>query len=93
MRPGLALPRLVLVGLVFVGAIVASVALASPAAAKNSSPKSHADANAQSSDERPDAQGCRAYQQAPDGSWIQLACSEGGGASPAPAPGKSTQAR
>jgi hypothetical protein len=90
--------RLVFTRLVFIGAIAASFALASPALAspamtKNSSPNSHADANAQSTEEQPDAQGCRAYQQAPDGSWVQLACREGGGAAPAPAHGKSAQTR
>jgi hypothetical protein len=87
MRP----PRLVFAKLAFIGAIATSIALASPALAKNSSPNSQADAKAQSADEQPDAQGCRAYQQAPDGSWIQFACREGGGA--APAHGKSTQTR
>ena len=85
--------RLVFASLVFIGAIAISPALASPATAKNSSPNSHADANAQKVDEEGEAQGCRAYQQAPDGSWIQLACRAGGGAAPAPAHGKSAQTR
>jgi hypothetical protein len=89
MRPA----RLVSKRLVFIGAIAASLALATPAAAKNSSPNSHADANAQSTEEQPDAQGCHAYQQAPDGSWVPLACHEGGGVAPAPAHGKSAQTR
>jgi hypothetical protein len=79
--------------LALIAAIATSFALASPVTAKNSSPNSHADANAQKVDEEAEAQGCRAYQQAPDGSWIQLACREGGGAAPAPAHGKSAQTR
>ena len=89
MRPA----RLAFASLVFVGAIAASVPLAPPALAKNSSPTSHANANAQSVDEQPDAQGCHAYQQAPDGSWIPLACHEGTGAAPSPVHGKSAQTR
>lgn len=85
--------RLVSKRLVFIGAIAASLALAAPAAAKNSSPNSHADANAQSTEEQPDAQGCRAYQLAPDGSWVPLACHEGGGVAAAPPHGKSGQTR
>jgi hypothetical protein len=71
-----------------IGAIAASLALASPVLAKNSSPKSHADANAQKVDEEGETQACRAYQQAPDGSWVQLACHEGGEGA-APSRGKS----
>jgi hypothetical protein len=89
MRPA----RLVFARLAFIAAIATSSALASPAAPKNSSPYSHADANAQKADEETEAQGCRAYQQAPDGSWIQLACREGGSAAPAPTHGKSGQTR
>jgi hypothetical protein len=87
MRPA----RLIFAGLVFVSVI--APALASPAPAKNSSPNSHADANAQKVEEEGEAQGCRAYQQAPDGTWVQLACHEGSGAAPAPAHGKSAQTR
>ena len=87
MRPA----RLVFAGLVFVAAIAASIAHASPAPAKNSNPNSHADANAQKVDEEGETQGCRAYQQAPDWSWMQLGCHEGAGA--APAHGKSAQTR
>jgi hypothetical protein len=83
--------RLVFTRLGFIGAIATSLALTSPASAKNSSPNSHANANAQKVDEESEAQGCRAYQQAPDGSWVQLACHEGGSA--APAHGKSAQTR
>jgi hypothetical protein len=99
MRPArLVFRRLVFTGSVLVGGIaapfaLASPALVSPAVPKNSSPNSHADANAQSTEEQPDAHGCRAYQQAPDGSWIQLACREGGGAAAAPAHGKPAQTR
>jgi hypothetical protein len=85
--------RLVFARLVFIAALATSAALASPAATKNSSPNSHADANAQKVDEGTEAQGCRAYQQVPDGSWIQLACREGGSAAPAPTHGKSAQPR
>ena len=83
--------RLVFASLVFIGAIATFPALASPATVKNTSPNSHADANAQKADEETEAQGCRAYQQAPDGSWMQLGCHEGAGA--APAHGKSAQTR
>ena len=84
---------LVFTRLAFIGAIATSLTFASPASAKNSSPNSHADANAQKVDEEGEAQGCRAYQQAPDGSWVQLTCHEGGSAAPAPAHSKSTQTR
>jgi hypothetical protein len=81
------------VRLVFVGAIAASLAFSFPASAKNSTPNSHADANAQKVEEESETQGCHAYQQGPDGSWIPLACHEGAGTAPGPAHGKSAPTR
>jgi hypothetical protein len=75
--------------LVFIGAVVSSLAFAWPAAAKNSNSSSHADANAQKLDEEAATQGCRAYQQGPDGSWVQLSCHEGGEGAAAPSRGTS----
>ena len=76
-------------GLIFVGSIAALVVAAAPAAAKNSSPNSGANANAQRVEDTPVAQGCHAYQQAPDGSWVQLPCQEAGPTSQAPTPHRS----
>ena len=73
------------VSLIFAGSIAALAGLALPALAKNSN--SLANANAQKIEETPVAQGCHAYQQAPDGSWTPLPCQEAGTA--APPPGKS----
>jgi hypothetical protein len=75
--------------LIFVGSIGVLAALTAPALAKNASLTSHANANAQKSDEQPAAQGCHAYQQAADGSWVQLSCKEAGPAAQAQARGKS----
>jgi hypothetical protein len=63
-------------------------AVKTSAFARNSFLNSHANANAQRVEEQPAAQGCRAYQKAPDGSWIQLSCKEVGLAAQAPAHGK-----
>jgi hypothetical protein len=64
--------------LIFVGSIGVLTALTAPALAKNASLASHANANAQKSDEQPASQGCHAYQQAADGSWVELSCQEAG---------------
>jgi hypothetical protein len=73
--------------LIFVGSIAALAGLTGPALAKNSN--SNANANAQKIEDTPAAQGCHAYQQAADGSWVQLSCQEVGPTSQAPTPHKS----
>jgi hypothetical protein len=75
--------------LIFVGSIGVLAALMAPALAKNASLNSHANANAQKPDEQPAAQGCHAYQQGADGSWVELSCQEAGPTVQAPAQGKS----
>jgi hypothetical protein len=75
--------------LIFVGSIGVLAVLTAPALAKNASLNSHANANAQKSDEQPAAQGCHAYQEAADGSWVQLPCQEAGPTAQAPTRGKS----
>ena len=65
-------------GLIFAGSIAALAAATAPAVAKNSNSYSPANANAQKIDDQPLAQGCHAYQQAPDGSWVPLPCQEAG---------------
>ena len=76
--------------LVFVGSIGVLAALIAPALAKNGSLNFHANTNAQKSDEQPTAaQGCHAYQQAADGSWVQLSCQEAGPTAQAPTRGNS----
>lgn len=66
---------------VFAGSIAVLAILASPALANGTTP--NPDANAQKVDQAPTAS-CYAYQQAPDGSWTQLACHEGGMAAAPP---------
>ncbi len=73
--------------LIFAGSIAAFTGLTAPALAKNSNPP--ANANAQKIEDAPVAQGCHAYQQAPDGSWTPLPCQEAGPTAPTPARGKS----
>jgi len=66
---------------IFVGSLAAIVATASPALAKNSqtpNPTSRTDEQTTSSSP------CRAYQQAPDGSWTELPCQGQGQAASAP---------
>ncbi len=58
--------------LIFVGSIAALAGLTAPALAKNSN--SPANANAQKVDDKPASAGCHAYQQSPDGAWIELTC-------------------
>ena len=63
---------------IFAGSIAAMAAMTAPALAKNST--------AQKTDEKPASSSCHAYQQAADGSWMQLPCQElgsGGGTLPA----------
>jgi hypothetical protein len=75
--------------LIFVGSIAALAGLTAPALAKNSNSPANADANAQKVDDKPASAGCHAYQQAPDGSWIELPCQEAGPTSQAAMPPKS----
>ncbi len=63
--------------LVFIVPFAVCAAVCTPSLAKNSSLNSHANANAQKVEEQPAAQGCHAYQQASDGSWVELSCQEG----------------
>jgi hypothetical protein len=76
---------------IFVGSIAVLAALASPVSAKDASLNSHANANAQAPDEAPSAPGCHAYQQAPDGSWVELTCHEGNESAPTASRGKSAK--
>ena len=72
--------------LILVGSIAALTVAMAPAPAKNSNASN---ANAQKVEETPVAQGCRAYQQAPDGQWVQLSCQEAGPVAQALTPHKS----
>jgi hypothetical protein len=77
--------------LIFAGSIAALAAVTTPALAKNSNSNSNfpANANAQKIEDKQVAQGCHAYQQAPDGSWVPLPCQEAGPTSQALTPHKS----
>ena len=75
--------------LIFVGSIAVLAVAAAPALARNSNLNSNANSNAQKVEDQPAAQGCHAYQQAADGSWVQLSCQEVGPTSQAPTRGKS----
>ena len=75
--------------LVFAG-VLAAVALATPGQAKTASFGPHANANAQATDEPANPKGCHAYQKGPDGSWVEMACHEGGESESAPSRRKST---
>ncbi len=69
--------------LIFVGSLAALVATAAPALAKSSHTPKPDDQTASSSP-------CRAYQQAPDGTWMELPCKgQGGATASAPAPQRS----
>jgi len=62
---------------ILAGSIAALTAMTAPALAKNSTP--------QKTDDKPTSSSCHAYQQAADGSWMQLPCQElgsGGGTQP-----------
>jgi len=63
---------------IFVGSLAALVAMAAPALAKNSQIPRPDDQTGSSSP-------CRAYQQAPDGSWTELPCQGQSAAPSAPA--------
>lgn len=81
---------------IFIGSIAVLAALASPVSAKNSNLNSHANANAQvpdaqAADEAPPSPGCHAYQQGPDGAWIETACHEGTESAPSAPHGKSAR--
>jgi hypothetical protein len=75
--------------LVFIVSVVLFAAVSVPSLAKNSSLNSHANANAHKVDDQPVAQGCHAYQQASDGSWVELSCQEGGPTAQATVRGRS----
>jgi hypothetical protein len=75
-------------GLIFASSIAILVIATAPALAKNSN-SNPSNANAQKADDRPASQGCHAYQQAADGSWVELPCREVGPTSQAPTHGKS----
>ncbi len=75
--------------LIFAGSIAILAALTPPALAKNASLNSHVNASAQKADDQPSAQGCHAYQQAADGTWVQRSCQEVGPTAQAPTRGKS----
>ena len=66
--------------LIFTGSIAALAVLTAPALAKNSHAQKIDDTSASASSASPT---CHAYQQAPDGTWNQLPCQEGGGTSQA----------
>ena len=66
--------------LIFTGSIAALAVLMAPALAKNSHAQKIDDTSASASSASPT---CHAYQQAPDGTWNQLPCQEGGGTSQA----------
>jgi hypothetical protein len=79
---------------IFIGSIAVLAAVASPVSAKNSNLNSHANANAQVPDAQvsggaPSSPGCHAYQQAPDGTWVEMACHEGAESAPPSSRGKS----
>jgi len=69
---------------VFVGLVAVMASLTSPAFANGASPSSHANANAQATEETPASSGCHAYQKGPDGTWVEMACHEGAETTPAP---------
>jgi hypothetical protein len=63
--------------LVFIVSFALCAAAGAPSLARNSPLNSHANANAHKVDDQRAAQGCHAYQQASDGSWVELSCQEG----------------
>jgi hypothetical protein len=75
-------------GSIFAGSIAVLAIATAPAPAKTSN-SNPSNANAQKVDDRPASQGCHAYQQAADGSWVELPCHEVGPASQASTRGKS----
>ena len=78
---------------IFVSLITLAAALASPASAAGSSPNSHANANAQATEDTPASSGCHAYQKGPDGNWVEMACHEGIETAPPPVRNKSASHR
>jgi hypothetical protein len=81
--------RMRIAGLTFIGLIAVLTAATAPGLAKNSNSNA-SNANAQKVEEKPAAQGCHAYQQAADGSWVQLSCQQVDPTSQAPARHSST---
>ena len=67
------------------GSAAALLTLAAPTLARNSSAHSHT----AKATKAPAASSCHAYQQAADGSWMELPCQELGSGSGAPAQHKS----
>ena len=78
---------------IFVGSVAVVAALAPPASAAGLSPNSHANANAQATEDTPASSGCHAYQKGPDGSWVEMACHEGIETAPSPVRNKSASHR
>jgi len=74
---------------IILGSIAVLASFASPVSAAPSSLKSHAGANAQTTESEPASSGCHAYQKAADGTWVEIACHEGSGSAPAPEQAKS----
>lgn len=73
------------------GSIAVSAAFVFPASAASPSPNSHANANALATDGEPVSSNCHAYQKAPDGSWVEMACHEGVETTSAPVHAKSAR--
>jgi hypothetical protein len=76
-EPDMPIARQVFSRLVFAGTLAAIAAIATPALAKNSE-RQKAD------DKSTNSAGCQAYQQAADGTWTQLPCTEPGASGAAP---------
>jgi hypothetical protein len=66
---------------IFVGSVAALAVMTAPVLAKNSTP--------QKTDDKSTSSSCHAYEQAADGSWMELPCQELGSGSGAPAQHKS----
>jgi len=64
---------------IFFGSAAALLTLAAPTLARNSSAHSHTT----KATEAPASSSCHAYQQAADGTWMQLPCQEMGSRAPA----------
>ena len=64
---------------IFFGSAAALLTLAAPTLARNSSAHSHT----AKATEAPAPSSCHAYQQATDGTWMQLPCQEMGSKAPA----------
>lgn len=69
-----------IIPVIFVGSLAAIVATAGPALAKNTQTPQTSRMDEQTTS----SSACRAYQQAPDGSWTELPCQGQGQAASAP---------